>query len=721
MSETATKTPPEIRDEIMAHLGVVDYQKDPSMGHLIDSAKNIGAGVVIATTVTAGVLAGGAGAGAVKVVPGNDGNEIVAEIEEGDTLERAIAALLEEANTRGKDLETTDPEVVAEQNGNPNEDLVHAGEHYAVDLVDTDNVVTSYRIQPEDTAGAIALEHGITLEELHAANPQIVNINKIIAGQSLNIPGSTEQRVNPYDLPVYRVTPGSPDQPVQDNDIIIPGTDYAVLPDGTRYTVQIGDNVSEILTEYYENSAAPEVETYMGATVTCDGEPADPDIVREGCVVARGEDSFVVEDGDTVDEILREADGRGGSGPQMPEPETNQAPENSDPSESYRTEINGYTKDWHAVIPLGKDYQTKEDVDAFLQKVEELANELEVDPDWLMTVFSFETAGTFSPSIRNPNGSATGLIQFLRVTAEDLGTSIDELASMTPIQQLDWVREYFIDSKGDLRSLEDVYLKVFYPAAIGQSDDFIVGPPGSRTYNANRGFDTDNDGAVTKNEISSTIRDRYLSIPDLPVESPSEEGDSESSDGAGENQEDAPESQPEDSEEQEEPEDPETDEEAEAEESLHHLIMAGSETFYQETGVTTVLIKPADGLDDPFEVNVSVADAVARMIEHAYADGVTLYGGGFRTPQEQIELRRQHCDVDGDGASNYDIYDRPSSQCSPPTARPGSSNHEKGLAIDFKNCSDRITVCYQWLAANAADYGFYNLPSESWHWSVNGR
>jgi len=26
----------------------------------------------------------------------------------------------------------------------------------------------------------------------------------------------------------------------------------------------------------------------------------------------------------------------------------------------------------------------------------------------------------------------------------------------------------------------------------------------------------------------------------------------------------------------------------------------------------------------------------------------------------------------------------------------------------------------QWLAAHAATYGFYNLPSEACHWSVNG-
>jgi D-alanyl-D-alanine carboxypeptidase len=50
--------------------------------------------------------------------------------------------------------------------------------------------------------------------------------------------------------------------------------------------------------------------------------------------------------------------------------------------------------------------------------------------------------------------------------------------------------------------------------------------------------------------------------------------------------------------------------------------------------------------------------------------------------------------------------------------------HELGLAIDFtlngSLISSRSNPGYQWLAANAGGYGFYNLPSEPWHWSVNG-
>jgi LAS superfamily LD-carboxypeptidase LdcB len=49
--------------------------------------------------------------------------------------------------------------------------------------------------------------------------------------------------------------------------------------------------------------------------------------------------------------------------------------------------------------------------------------------------------------------------------------------------------------------------------------------------------------------------------------------------------------------------------------------------------------------------------------------------------------------------------------------------HERGLAVDFTNNGSILTrgsSGYQWLKANASRFGFYNLPSEPWHWSVNG-
>lgn len=117
-------------------------------------------------------------------------------------------------------------------------------------------------------------------------------------------------------------------------------------------------------------------------------------------------------------------------------------------------------------------------------------------------------------------------------------------------------------------------------------------------------------------------------------------------------------------------------------------------------------------------VHGSIGNALQRLLTAARNDGIILAGWGWRSHQAQIGLRRAHC-----GTSHYAIWEMPSRLCRPPTARPGRSMHETGLAVDF-TCAGRSmagTRCFTWLQRNAHRYGLYNLPSEPWHWSVNGR
>lgn len=107
---------------------------------------------------------------------------------------------------------------------------------------------------------------------------------------------------------------------------------------------------------------------------------------------------------------------------------------------------------------------------------------------------------------------------------------------------------------------------------------------------------------------------------------------------------------------------------------------------------------------------------VENMVNAAKATGLSLDGGGFRSYDKQVDLRKSNC-----GSSNYSIYEADPESCSPPTAKPGRSNHEKGYAIDFQNCDTHSTACYIWLSSNAGSFGFKNLPSEPWHWSVDGK
>jgi|JI9StandDraft_1071089.scaffolds.fasta_scaffold07853_5 septal ring factor EnvC (AmiA/AmiB activator) len=118
-------------------------------------------------------------------------------------------------------------------------------------------------------------------------------------------------------------------------------------------------------------------------------------------------------------------------------------------------------------------------------------------------------------------------------------------------------------------------------------------------------------------------------------------------------------------------------------------------------------------------VDQSIASSLESMLAAAEADGVQMSGGGYRDPAAQIAVRRNNC-----GSSDYAIYQAPASSCHPPTARPGQSMHEQGLAIDFTQNGRTLTrgsSAFSWLKANAARFGFFNLPSEPWHWSTNGR
>jgi septal ring factor EnvC (AmiA/AmiB activator) len=118
-------------------------------------------------------------------------------------------------------------------------------------------------------------------------------------------------------------------------------------------------------------------------------------------------------------------------------------------------------------------------------------------------------------------------------------------------------------------------------------------------------------------------------------------------------------------------------------------------------------------------VNAQIADQLTAMIQAAAADGIVLSGSGYRNINAQIQLRRQHC-----GTTDYAVYEMPPDECSPPTARPSMSLHEQGLAVDLtangRSIVSRTDPGYVWLAANGARFGFINLPSEPWHWSVTG-
>lgn len=120
----------------------------------------------------------------------------------------------------------------------------------------------------------------------------------------------------------------------------------------------------------------------------------------------------------------------------------------------------------------------------------------------------------------------------------------------------------------------------------------------------------------------------------------------------------------------------------------------------------------------------SLGPRLEALLEAARVDGIVLGGYGYRSPETTERLRRAN--------GCPDVHTSPASSCRVPTARPGTSMHEKGLAVDFTHQGE--TICYpnpasrcsgnaafDWLQAHAGEYGLQVLSSEAWHWSTNGR
>jgi peptidoglycan hydrolase-like protein with peptidoglycan-binding domain len=145
---------------------------------------------------------------------------------------------------------------------------------------------------------------------------------------------------------------------------------------------------------------------------------------------------------------------------------------------------------------------------AFRDKVVRIASDIGTDPNYLLAIMSFESGGTFSPSVKNPYSGATGLIQFMPSTARNLGTSVEALAAMSAEQQLDYVSKYFAPYRGRLKTLEDAYMAVLWPKAIGKGNSYVLFSTPSTAYQQNSALDSNRDGKITVAEAASKVRQR---------------------------------------------------------------------------------------------------------------------------------------------------------------------------------------------------------------------
>ena len=149
----------------------------------------------------------------------------------------------------------------------------------------------------------------------------------------------------------------------------------------------------------------------------------------------------------------------------------------------------------------------------FVNKVKEIAPRVGLDPNWLMAIMNFESAGTFSPSITNSLGYV-GLIQFGESARKTLGVTKEQLKAMSAVEQLDYVEKYYNMYKGKYKSYVDAYFAVFFPLAIGKPDDWVIeggGLTAKQIYDANPAFANVKDGKLRVWEVKKTMLEKLPS------------------------------------------------------------------------------------------------------------------------------------------------------------------------------------------------------------------
>lgn len=99
--------------------------------------------------------------------------------------------------------------------------------------------------------------------------------------------------------------------------------------------------------------------------------------------------------------------------------------------------------------------------------ITETARNVGTEPVWLDKLINFETAGTYSPTIKNPKSSARGLLQFMDSTAQQFGygDSLD-LVNRYPTfeSQMKGPVTQYLKQWPSHPTEKALYLSVFYPA-----------------------------------------------------------------------------------------------------------------------------------------------------------------------------------------------------------------------------------------------------------------
>jgi hypothetical protein len=157
----------------------------------------------------------------------------------------------------------------------------------------------------------------------------------------------------------------------------------------------------------------------------------------------------------------------------------------------------------------------------FFSALQQTATTLQCDPQDLLSVMQNESG--VRATAHNPNGHASGLIQFMPKILRNLGWNFDpdnatnaenfRRLVRAEEQAAQWVLEYFRPYIGKLVSSATIYQATFLPAtlSLGSDPSTVICDPSAdpplnpTAYEPNKGFDTDKKGYITVGDLQNAI------------------------------------------------------------------------------------------------------------------------------------------------------------------------------------------------------------------------
>lgn len=173
---------------------------------------------------------------------------------------------------------------------------------------------------------------------------------------------------------------------------------------------------------------------------------------------------------------------------------------------------------------IGSGYSTVKKYDKdlsadFISKAKLVAKNVGCNYDDLLSIMNSESG--LNPQAQNGSSGAVGLIQFTGVAIQSmnkrygLNLTKDKIKNMTAVEQLDLVEKYINMAKGSVFSAgaklsgADLYSLIFLP---GRAARDTLTQRGEAYYSANKGLDINNDGKITKSDLTQRVNSKKITL-----------------------------------------------------------------------------------------------------------------------------------------------------------------------------------------------------------------